>query len=325
MKNENNFSGRTKYNYVIPGTVLHSTKLTANAKLLYGVISSLSNQEGYCFASNEYFAEMMCVHYDTITSWVSELKKENHIFCKQQTGDFRHIFLSTPGKKTEGGSVIGQRGGRRKDRGGVGEKADHTSLSILFKADNLKVEQQPPASFCEKENVNNNLDAEANAFNYEVKQPQEVSFMDNNTFLNDINDYGINTVLSPTLSKITAPASHNQPKTTIQKAVALLIGEHPEMAEGEATELIGGYDRSYDLYNKPHINKPELLYQKAWANHLKRPAYIKNKEASASNFPSSLKNDSSLSLAELKNRDIKEERDKIEKLMIKNKDVELYF
>jgi len=52
--NENN---RISYYAVIPATVLFNERLKANEKLLYAVITALSNKEGYCYASNKYLAD----------------------------------------------------------------------------------------------------------------------------------------------------------------------------------------------------------------------------------------------------------------------------
>ena len=45
------------YYSIIPATILYNKELKANEKLLYTIITSLSNKEGYCFSSNKYLAE----------------------------------------------------------------------------------------------------------------------------------------------------------------------------------------------------------------------------------------------------------------------------
>ena len=46
------------YYAIIPSDVRYDDSIPPNAKLLYGEISALIGAEGYCFASNDYFAEL---------------------------------------------------------------------------------------------------------------------------------------------------------------------------------------------------------------------------------------------------------------------------
>ena len=62
----------------IPANVRYSN-LKPNAKLLYGEITALSSKEGYCFATNNYFANLYGVTKNTISLWVSQLKKEGFV------------------------------------------------------------------------------------------------------------------------------------------------------------------------------------------------------------------------------------------------------
>ena len=69
-----NDENKIGYYAVIPATVLFNEQLKANVKLLYAIITVLSNKEGYCFASNSYLANLLNVKSHTISKWVSELK-----------------------------------------------------------------------------------------------------------------------------------------------------------------------------------------------------------------------------------------------------------
>ena len=50
-------------------------KIKANEKLLYAIITVLSNKEGYCFASNSYLGNLLNAKPHTISKWVSHLKE----------------------------------------------------------------------------------------------------------------------------------------------------------------------------------------------------------------------------------------------------------
>ena len=63
------------YYAVIPAAVRYNEELPANAKLLYGELTALCGRDGYCWASNEYFAELYHVASVTVSRWVSALEK----------------------------------------------------------------------------------------------------------------------------------------------------------------------------------------------------------------------------------------------------------
>ena len=65
---------KPNYYAIIPAEVRYSN-LKPNAKLLYGEITALSGKLGYCYATNNYFAELYDVSKNTISSWISDLKK----------------------------------------------------------------------------------------------------------------------------------------------------------------------------------------------------------------------------------------------------------
>ena len=70
---------RVGYYSIIPSKILYNKELKANEKLLYAMITSLACKEGYCFATNNYFAEELGVHPKTVSSWISDLRDKNFI------------------------------------------------------------------------------------------------------------------------------------------------------------------------------------------------------------------------------------------------------
>ena len=64
---------------VIPATVLDDMSIPANAKILYGVLSSLMRREGYCWPSNAQLAEAMHCSEDVVKRWGSALAEAGHI------------------------------------------------------------------------------------------------------------------------------------------------------------------------------------------------------------------------------------------------------
>jgi hypothetical protein len=67
------------YYAIIPANVRYCKEIPANAKLLYGEITALCNQKGYCWASNDYFAKLYGVSKQSISTWISKLEKNKFI------------------------------------------------------------------------------------------------------------------------------------------------------------------------------------------------------------------------------------------------------
>ena len=88
------------YFAVIPASVRYDKRLKPLARLLYGEITALCNEKGYCWASNGYFAELYEVSNDTISRAIKQLEECGHIKCvydkTQQNNDKRKIFIGYP-------------------------------------------------------------------------------------------------------------------------------------------------------------------------------------------------------------------------------------
>ena len=70
------------YYAVIPSHVRYDKDLCPNAKLLYGEITALSNEKGYCWATNNYFAELYGVTKASISAWIKQLYERGYMGMK---------------------------------------------------------------------------------------------------------------------------------------------------------------------------------------------------------------------------------------------------
>lgn len=97
MKDKPNFYA------IVPASVRYDNRLTNGSKLLYGEITALSSKEGYCWATNSYFANLYEVSNSTISVWISSLEKNGHIkrFIKYKKGsreiEGRYLSISNEG------------------------------------------------------------------------------------------------------------------------------------------------------------------------------------------------------------------------------------
>lgn len=101
------------YYAVIPAEVRYDPDLKPNAKLLYGELTSLCNQKGYCWATNEHFAELYGLSVGTISRLIAQLEQKGYIRSKMAAtprGSERRIYA--------GMFVVSQ----ADDDGGIDEK-----------------------------------------------------------------------------------------------------------------------------------------------------------------------------------------------------------
>lgn len=83
-----------KLKYVeVPAAVLLDEDLSTTTKLLMGLITTLSMQEGFCYASNRYLSNLMKVSRRTITSCITSLKKKKYIIVESEP-NIRKIYLA---------------------------------------------------------------------------------------------------------------------------------------------------------------------------------------------------------------------------------------
>ncbi|MGX7701075.1 helix-turn-helix domain-containing protein [Enterococcus mundtii] len=85
------------YYAIIPANVRYDKRLKPNTKLLYGEITALCNEKGFCWAGNEYFADLYCVNKETISRWISDLIKfgylNREIIYKEGTNQIINRYL----------------------------------------------------------------------------------------------------------------------------------------------------------------------------------------------------------------------------------------
>tara|TARA_R100000655_G_scaffold51305_1_gene88999 strand:+ start:21047 stop:21805 length:759 start_codon:yes stop_codon:yes gene_type:complete len=87
------------YYAIIPAEVRYSTDISSSSKLLYAEITALCNKEGFCWASNSYFAELYKVSRGTISKWIKQLEENlfvRVVYMHNEKGkniDMRKIYL----------------------------------------------------------------------------------------------------------------------------------------------------------------------------------------------------------------------------------------
>lgn len=80
------------YYAIIPSTVRYDENLKFAERLLYGEITALIGKEGYCFASNNYFAKLFRVIPGTISRWISHLSRLGYIKVEVIRNDKKEVM-----------------------------------------------------------------------------------------------------------------------------------------------------------------------------------------------------------------------------------------
>ncbi len=119
---------KPNYYAIIPADVRYSS-LKPNAKLLYGEITALSNKLGYCFASNIYFAELYGVSKNTVSRWLSDLKKLGFITIQLERNERKEIVKR----------IIGI---YKKDVNPIDEKGKGNNTSINTTSNNIYIKEK---------------------------------------------------------------------------------------------------------------------------------------------------------------------------------------
>ena len=115
------------YYAIITGPVLDCREISASAKLLYASITSMTEQTGYCWASNRALAERFGWGERTVSRLVAELERHGFIRYGMYTNEETHkmerrIFIGN--EAAEGVAKIGE--GRQNWRGGVAKNGETT-------------------------------------------------------------------------------------------------------------------------------------------------------------------------------------------------------
>lgn len=79
---------------VIPATVRYDKTVGSTAKLLFAEITALSNIEGYCWASNNYFASLFDISITQVSRLIKDLEDRGFLksFVDSRAGNQRKLY-----------------------------------------------------------------------------------------------------------------------------------------------------------------------------------------------------------------------------------------
>jgi len=119
---------------VIPTEIMLNNELSSTSKILYGLISSLCNEKGYCWASNDYLGELLEITGTRISLIIKELLEKNLINSKVEENYKRKITLVGVLTKVKGGV-------KEKLKGGLTKVKDNNIIE--YNKDNTNIISEP--------------------------------------------------------------------------------------------------------------------------------------------------------------------------------------
>ena len=81
---ETNEAARPSYWAVLPAEIRYDDRIPANAKILYAEISSLTGSEGYCWATDDYFAGLYQITERSVRRLLAALEDQGYIRIEEE-------------------------------------------------------------------------------------------------------------------------------------------------------------------------------------------------------------------------------------------------
>jgi len=81
------------YYSILPANVRYDKKLTPFEKILYSEIVALTNKDGYCWASNNYFSELYHKGEKWISKSLNNLAKKGYLTIEVEKNFMRKIYI----------------------------------------------------------------------------------------------------------------------------------------------------------------------------------------------------------------------------------------
>lgn len=140
---------KPSYYAIIPADIRYNQDLPPNAKLLYGEITCLCNERGYCWAKNKYFADLYEVNPSTVSRWIGKLvaigKLTSEIVYEEdkKTVSERILRLSDAHPEIPMDEIV-HTPPHKKVKGGIGKKVKVNSTSVNTTSKNKKGNGKTP-------------------------------------------------------------------------------------------------------------------------------------------------------------------------------------
>ena len=193
---------KPNYYGILPAKIRYDKRLKPMEKILYTEITALVNIQGFCFASNSYFANLYEVHKNTVGIWINNLIEYGYIkvkmIFKENSKEVleRRLYIeniekeeNTPiNKKVDTLSTKSLVPPQQKNGDPINEKIEDNITSINTTSNNTttkldkvnKIEQEEAStksssSFILENNNSEEIEKDSSSLNAENKKKLEIS------------------------------------------------------------------------------------------------------------------------------------------------------
>ena len=224
---------RPNFYAIIPANVRYDKRLKPIERLLYGEITALCTKEGFCFATNGYFAELYECTKVSISNYISKLEECGYIRTEYDDGNNRKIFISdSVGLKNSEGGI--------KNSFNTLLKENLRGLKNSFKHNNTNNNTVNNLEKKEEEQTEEN-DFEEVAKAYEKRFPMTLSSYKAQQLADIVENYGKDAVLFAIRESLSANA-----KNPIAYIRSVAKNKAREMENGIVIPLEGKYKEKKD-------------------------------------------------------------------------------
>lgn len=137
---------KPSYFSILTADVRYDKRLSASEKVLYSEITALANKEGYCYATNGYFAKLYEVAESTISVQIRKLAECGYLTISIENGYKRKIYIKYMGdlEKSNTPLLENLKGDLEKSNTPPLEKSKHNNTSNNNLTNNYEKKESEP-------------------------------------------------------------------------------------------------------------------------------------------------------------------------------------
>lgn len=136
------------YFAILPSTVRYDKRLKAIERIFFAEITALSNKNGFCTASNSYFAKVFEINKTTASRYISNLAKYNYIYSEVERDENNRVIMRRIYPKMDAQNI---------PINSLPNSIDQTINTPIVQTDNTPIDQTSKYNNTSINNTSNNI------------------------------------------------------------------------------------------------------------------------------------------------------------------------